>query len=138
MRAKPAFLRLARAVLGEIIQPRLAQRHYFRMFCQFDQFVGGNAVFLIGMMRMGADRAIDVRKTRRDRQQLVEALHPGGDRDDTPYSGGFGACDDTAQDAREVLKIEMAVAVDEHLLTPPKARRNSERPAPAQVKRPLP
>src|SRR4029079_15064151 len=63
MRAKAAFLGFARAVLVEIIEPRLPQRHGLRMPGQFDQLAGGNAIFLIGMMRMGAYRAIDVWKS---------------------------------------------------------------------------
>ena len=38
MGAKAARLCFARAVLIEVIQPRLAQRDDFRMLCQFDQF----------------------------------------------------------------------------------------------------
>ena len=60
MRAKPAFLRLRRAVLIEIVQSRLTQSHHFGMAGQFDQFVGGNPVFFVGVMRMRTDRAIHV------------------------------------------------------------------------------
>ena len=77
MGAKAALLRLARAVLIEIIQPRLAQRHDLGMPGQLDQLAGGNAVFLVGLMRMGADRAIDVRKSLGDLQQRAEAASPG-------------------------------------------------------------
>ncbi len=87
MGAKAALLRFARAVLVEIIQPRLAQRHDLRMPGQLDQFVGGNAVFLVGVMRMGADRAIDVRKSLGDGEQPAEPLHPGRDGDDAADAG---------------------------------------------------
>ena len=114
MGAKAALLRLARAVLVEIIQPRLAERHDLRMLRQLDQFVRGNAVFLVGVMRMGADRAIDVRKSLGDREQPGKPPHPRRDRDDAADAGGLGARDDAVEIVGEIRKIEMAVAVDEH------------------------
>ena len=74
--AKAALLRFAGAVLVEIIQPRLAQRHDFGMPRQLDQFVRGNPVLFVGVMRMGADRAIDVRKSLRDRQAAHRDASP--------------------------------------------------------------
>ena len=114
MRAKAALLRLARAVLVEIIQPRLPQRHDLRMLGQLDQFAGGNAVFLIGLMRMGADRAIDVGKSLGDGQQPAEPPHPRRDGDDTTDPGGLGARDDGVEIIGKIRKVEMAMAVDEH------------------------
>ena len=97
MGTKPALLRLRRAVLVEIIQPRLAQRDDLGMFCQLDQFVRRNAVFFVGMMRMGADRAIDVRESLGDGEQPVEPPHPGRDGDDAADAGGLGARDGGAE-----------------------------------------
>ena len=114
VRAKAAFLRLGRAVLVEIIQPRLAQRHHLGMPRQLDQFVGRNSVFFIGVMRMGADRAIDVWKSLGDRQQPAEAPHPRRDGDDAPNAGGRSPRHDGVEVIGEIRKIEMAVAVDEH------------------------
>ena len=114
MRAKAALLRFARAVLVEIVQPGFAQSHDLGMLCQLDQLVGGNAVFLVGMVRMGADRAIDVGKPRRDRKQRVEMLHPRRDRHDAPYSRRLRARNDGIEILGKVRKIEMAVAVDKH------------------------
>ena len=115
MRPKTALLRLGRAVLVEIIQPRLPQRHDLRMSRQFDQFVRGNPVFLIGVMRMGSDRAIDVRKSLGDRKQSAQAPHPRRDGDDTLDPGGVGPCHDGVEVIGEIGEIEMAVAVDEHV-----------------------
>ena len=114
MGAKAALLRLARAVLVEIIQPRLAQRHDLRMLGQLDQFAGGNAVFLVGVMRMGADRAIDVGKPLGDGEQPAEPLDPGRDGDDAADPRRLGARDDAVEILGEIRKVEMAVAVDEH------------------------
>ena len=114
MGAKAALLRFARAVLVEIIQPRLAERHDLGMPRQLDQFARGNAVFFVGVMRMGADRAIDVGKPLRDREQRAEPPHPRRDRDDAPDAGGGGARHDAVEIVGEIREIEMAVAVDQH------------------------
>ena len=114
MRAKTALLRFAGAMLIEIIEPRLAQRDDFRMLRQLDQFARGNAVFLIGLMRMGADRAIDVGKPLGYGEQPVEPLDPGRDRDDAADPGRLGARNDGVEILGKIRKVEMAVAVDEH------------------------
>ena len=114
MRAKAALLRLARAVLIKIIQPRLAQRHDLRMLGQFDQLAGRNAVFLIGLVRMGADRAIDVGKPLGDGQQPAEPLHPGRDGDDAADPRRLGTRDDGVEILGKIRKVEVAMAVDEH------------------------
>ena len=114
MRAKTALLRFARPVFIEIIEPRLAQRHDLRMLGQLDQLAGGNAVFLICLMRMGADRAIDVGKPLGDGEQPAEPLDPRRDRDDTADPGRLGARNDGVEILGKIRKVEMAVAVDEH------------------------
>ena len=106
-----------RTVLVEIIQPRLAQGHDLGVPRQFDQFAGRDAVFFVGVMRMGADRAIDVRKSLRYRQQLGKTFDPRRDGDDAPDPGSIRACDDGVEIFGEVRKIEMAMAVDKHRLT---------------------
>ena len=112
--AEAPFLRLARAVLIEIVEPRLAQRHDLGMPGQFDQLARGNAVFLIGLMRMGPDRAIDIGKSPGDFQERAEPPHPGRDRDHAPDPGGGGATDQGVEIVGKIRKIEMAVAVDQH------------------------
>src|SRR5579863_7891945 len=76
---KAALLGFAGAVLVEIIQTRLAERHDLGMTRQIDQLVRRNTVFFIGLMRMRADRAVDLRKSLRDRQQSVQAADPRRD-----------------------------------------------------------
>ncbi len=114
VRPKAARLRLGRAVLVEIIQPRFTERHDLGMFGQRDQLVSGNAVFLVGVMRMGADRAIDVREAIDDGKQPAKLPHPGRDGDDAPDAGGRGPRDDGVEIVGEIGKIEMAMAVNEH------------------------
>jgi len=66
------------------------------------------------MMRMGADRAIDVRKPRRDLEQALQPTHAGRDRDDAADAGGLGTGNNPVEVAGEVREVEMAVAVDQH------------------------
>ena len=112
--AKAALLRLPRAVLIEIVETCFAQRHDLGMPSQFDQFAHGNAVFFVGLMRMGADRAIDVGKSPGDFQQRAQPPHPGRDREDAADPGGGGAADQGVEIVGEIRKIEMAMAVDKH------------------------
>ena len=84
------------------------------MLRQLDQFAGGNAVLFISVMRMGADRAIDVGKPLGDGEQPAEPLHPGRDGDDAADAGRLGARDDGVEVLGKIRKVEMAVAVDEH------------------------
>jgi hypothetical protein len=116
VRAKTAFLSLARAVLVEVIQPRFTQRHHLWMLRQFNQFLCRNAVFLICIVRMRADGAIDVGKACRDRQQCIETFHPRGDRHNAANSRGLGAGNDGVEVVGKIRKVEMAVAVDKHRL----------------------
>src|SRR4051812_29245559 len=118
MRAKTALLRLPRAVLIEIIQAGFAQSHDLWMLRQFDQLLCTDIIFLVCMVRMGADRAINVGETLRDRQQRIETLYPRGDREDMPYSGPRGARNDAIEVVGKIRKIEMAMAVDKHRFQP--------------------
>jgi hypothetical protein len=81
---------------------------------QLDQFVGGNPVFFIGVMRMRANRTLDVRKVLCDRQQPAETPHSGRDGDDAPDPGGVRSRDDAVEIFGKVRKIEVAMAIDEH------------------------
>src|SRR5450631_3193010 len=110
MRPKAALLRLSRAVLVEIIQTRLAERHDPGMPGQCDQFVGGNSVFFIGMMRMGADRAIDDWKPLGDFKQSAKPSHPRRDGDDTSNACSRSPCHDAIEVVGKIRKIQVAMA----------------------------
>src|SRR4029077_7576658 len=69
---------------------------------------------LVRVMRMRADRAGYVGESLRDRQHLRVALDARRDRHDAPDAGGLRACHHGVELGREIGKIEMAVAVDEH------------------------
>ena len=84
------------------------------MFGQLDQLVRRDTVFLIGVVGMGTDGTIDVRKPLGDRKQRAKPPHPRRDGDDAPDAGGRGARDDAVEVVGEIREIEMAVAVDQH------------------------
>ena len=114
MGAEAARLRFRRAVVVEIVEAGLAERHDLRMLGQRDQFIRRNAVLFIGVMRMGADRAIDVGKALGDVEQSAEPLHPRRDRHDAADAGLRCTRDNAVEIAGKVRKIQMAVAVDQH------------------------
>jgi hypothetical protein len=114
MGAKAPLLRLRRTILVEIVEPRLPERNDLRMPCQVDQLLRRDAVLLVRVMRMRADRAVDARKARRDVEQPVEPAHAGRDRDDADNAGGLGAPNDGVEVAGEVREVEVTVAVDQH------------------------
>src|SRR5689334_21498722 len=60
MGAKAPRLRFGRAIVVEVIEAGFAERDDLGMVRKRDQFVWRNAVFLVGVVRMGADGAIDV------------------------------------------------------------------------------
>jgi len=59
-RRKPSSCGRARRVVVVIVEPGLADGDDLRMLRARDQIVGGYVELLIGVMRMGADRAEDV------------------------------------------------------------------------------
>src|SRR5262245_61800396 len=86
------------------------------MSCQLDQLACGDAILFVGLMRMGADGAIDIRKAIGDRKQRRKPLDARRDGDDAPDARRLGARDNGVEILGKVLEVEMTVAVDEHLL----------------------
>ena len=114
MRAEPAFLGVPGAVVVEIVEPGLAERDHLGMPGQRDQLRGRDAVLLIRIVRMGADRAEHVLEPLGDREQLGQPAYPGRDRHQAADAGSGGARDDAIQILSEIRKIQMAVRVDQH------------------------
>src|SRR4051812_2811049 len=94
---------------------------------QFDQFLRSNAVFLIGVMRMGTDRAIDVWKSFGDRQQRGNAPDARRNADDAANASGICPRYDRIEIVGEIRKIQMAMAIDEHGLPAQAAEGSTER-----------
>ena len=115
MLAKALCLRVARALVVVIVEAGLADRHDFRIFRQSDQRFGVDIQFLMRVVRMGADRAENLRKFLRDRQHLRKFAHARADGDQARDAGGARARDHRVELGGEIRKIQVAVAIDEHL-----------------------
>ena len=75
--AEALLLRVARAVVVVIVEAGLADGDDFRMFGQRDQRLGVDVGLFRRVMRMGADRAEDVREFLRNRKHLRVFLARG-------------------------------------------------------------
>src|SRR5262249_48315253 len=75
VRAQPLFLRVARAEVIMIVEPRLPDRDHLVMLRSLDQLGGGNIQFLMRVMWMRADRAVHIGKTFGDRHHLGVPTH---------------------------------------------------------------
>ena len=118
MGAKSALLRIARAVVVVIIEPRFADRDDFRVPRMGDQIVRRDVQLFVRIMRMRADRAKNIGKALCDRQHAGEAAHARRDGDKAPDAGVSGARDDRVELAGKIGKVEMAMAVDQHCSSP--------------------
>ena len=97
-----------------VVEPRLPDRHHLGMARARDQLVGADVELLVGMVRMGADRAVDLREALGDGEHLGMPLDPRRDGDDARDAGRLRARHHGLVLAGEIGKIEMAMAVDQH------------------------
>ena len=79
MGAKPAFLCIARTAVIVVVETGLANRHHLRVPRADDEVVRGDVRLLMRVMRMCADRAIDLGIALRDRKEAGKAAHAGRD-----------------------------------------------------------
>ena len=112
--AEPGRLRLARRVVIVVVEPGFADRHDLRVAGDADELVDRDVGLLGGVVRVGADRAIDLGVAVDDRLQAIEAPDPGRYADDRADARGPRPLDDRIAVRVELGEIEMAVAVDEH------------------------
>ncbi len=112
--AKAPLLDVTRAVVVVIVEAGFADRHHLGMTRAGDEIGGRDVRLLMRAVGMGADRAIDLGKAFGDRQHLAVALHPRGNGDKAPDARRARARHDCVELVREVGKIEVAMAVDEH------------------------
>jgi len=85
------------------------------MFCQFDQFAGGDAVFFIRMVRMGARPSNRRWETaRRSRANPPSRLTRVEIVTMRPMPADSARGDDGVEIFGEIGKVEMAVAIDQH------------------------
>ena len=79
-----------------------------------DELIDADVQLLVRVMRMGADRAVDIGKALGDGKHLGVPFDPRRDGDDTHDPGRPRARNHGIELAGEIGKIEMAVAVDQH------------------------
>ncbi len=114
-----------------VIESGLSERDHLGMARAPDELIDGDVQLLVRVMRMGADRAVDVRKALGDGEHLGVPFDPRRDGDDTRDAGRLRARNHGIELAGEIGKIEMAVAVDQHRRDPlrPLVRCSVETPA---------
>src|SRR5262245_10648137 len=83
-----------------------------------DQLVDANVQLLMRMMRVGADRAVDIGKALGDGKHLGMPFDPRRDGDNACDAGRLRTRNHGIELAGEIGKIEMAMTVDEHQLCP--------------------
>ena len=109
-------LRLARRVVVVVVEPGFADRHDLRIGGEPHKVSGRHVGFFGGIVRVGADRAVDPRIALDQIPELREARDPRRDGHDGLDSSRAGAIEDRVAILVEVGEIEMAVAVDEHAI----------------------
>lgn len=97
-----------------IIQSRLAKSHDFRMFSKPHEIIGSDVEFLMRIVGMRTDRAIDVIVGFRDGENGVELTHPRGNRHHTLDTSVERPLHDVIALRFEFGKIQMAVGIDKH------------------------
>ena len=81
---------------------------------RYDQVVHRDVELLMRMVRMGADRAIDIGKAFGDGEHLAVSLHARRNRHHAPDVRRTRTPNQGVQLAGEVGKIQMTVAIDQH------------------------
>ena len=112
--AEALRLRLARAVVVEVVEPRLADGHHLGMARALHDLLDRDVELLVGIMRVRADRAEHVVVRLGDPEQPVEAADAGRDRHQHPHARRLGARNHPVEIIGEVREVEMAVVIDEH------------------------
>ena len=97
-----------------VVEPNFAKRDDVRMPRAGDQVGRRNVQFLVRIMRVCADRAIDIGKALGDRQHAGMAVDARRDRDHARNAGSASARDHGIDLRGKIRKIEMAMAVDQH------------------------
>ena len=114
MRAEALLLRVARAVVVGIVEAGLPDGDDLLLRGKPDEIGDGNIGLFSRVMRMRADRTIDVVEAVCDCVELMETPNTGADRNHAPYAGRTGTLDDRVQLRGKIGKVQVAVAVDKH------------------------
>ena len=131
MGAKAFDLLGARTVLIVEIEPGFADADDLGMVRGLDQPVGGALPLLLRLVRMNADRAPDVAVTLGNGPDPLELVEARADRQHATDAGHAGACQHRLFVAGKLGKIEMAMAVDQHVSSRQRRVRRSAGTRPA-------
>ena len=115
MAAKAALLRLARRVVVVVIQAGFAKRHDSGVPGGRYQIGRSYVELFMGVVRMGANRAEDIGEALGDGEELRLTSDARGNRDHALDPCGARARDHGVKLRGKIGKIEMAMAVDEHV-----------------------
>ena len=112
--AEALRLGLARAVVVEVVEPRLADGHHLGVPRPLHDRLHRDIELLVGVVRVRADRAEHVVVGLGDPEEPFEAADARGDGDEHPHPRCLGAPDHPVEIVGEVGEIEVAVVIDEH------------------------
>jgi hypothetical protein len=126
MGAEHVGLHLARAEVVVEVETRLADADDLGTACQLDQALGRQVDVILGLVRVGADRAPDVVMGHGDGMDGFERRNLVADGDHQFDAGLAGAADHRLAILVVLMGVQVYVAVDEHAVTwPPERRRAS-------------
>ena len=113
---KSFALGFARREIVMVIEADFAERHDLRMRCEGAEIVEGLRRELRRVVRMHADRCVDlfVAYRRGGRRSRFRAAVAGSDREHARDAGGGCAIEHGIEIVGETLVVEMAVGIDEH------------------------
>ncbi len=97
-----------------VVEASLPDRHHLVMAGVRNQLVGAEIEFLVRIVGMGADRAIDLGIALGNGENFGQPPDPGRNGDDPGDAGRPRPRDHGIEVAREIGKVEMAMAVNKH------------------------
>ena len=112
--SKALRLIFTRSSVVVIVEASLANGYDLRVLGSRNQRRGVDVELFVRVVRVGTDRAEDIREFFRDRKYLCVFLHTGRDSDDAADSGFPRPRHDIRALGREIRKIEVAMAVHQH------------------------
>lgn len=114
MGAEASLLIGAWGIVIVVVEPGLADGHDLGVLGERHQLLGGHVRFFCRMMRMSANRAVDLIMCLGDAEHLVEAVDPRGDGEHQAHPRSLRPGEHGLALRGEIREIEMAVAIDQH------------------------
>src|SRR5262249_49724678 len=112
-----------------VIESGLSDRDHLGMARAANELIDADVQLLVRVMRMGADRAVDIGKALGDGEHLGVPFDPGRDGDATRDAGRLRARNHGIELAGALGKTEVAVPANKHLFGAlPAWPKNREKP----------